>query len=283
MRLFLIRHGETVDNVASVYAGSLDSALTSHGVIQARLLASHLAEHAPADTHILSSDLQRAVKTAEAIRDSRRYCAGDDEGARQIQIVSLIREKDFGSDEGVRIGSRMPCGDSESVESMNERVDSFLDNHILPLCHRSSADHGVAVVAHGIILGVLFRRLRHRLPSGAVTSATTDIDLSLSPSWGNTGYLEATLSWSDSEQEASWSAMKLVIHRINSLGHLRGLRKTRGGIGSARFDSGQRTMDSFFAPKKRKLADAPSNRPVLKYYVWKNLSNRCLKSSLNQS
>ena len=58
--------------------------------------------------------------------------------------------------------------------------------------------------------------------------------------------------------QPQWSALKARIEVVNSTGHLQGLRKTRGGIGSARFDSNQKTMDSFFkpAPKKRKLADA---------------------------
>lgn len=261
MRLFLIRHGETVDNVANRFAGTLDSALTSHGVIQARLLASHLTQCAPADTHILSSDLQRAVKTAEAIRDSYTSGGGDsgngDVGSTwKVRQVTLLREKDFGSDEGVRIGSRLPSGDCESVESMHTRVDRFLDDHLWPLLRDSSADAAVMVVAHGIILGVLFRRLCRRVPSGAVGGLGSS-----PPSWGNTGYLEATLSWPEPGQ-VSWPSTKLQIHRVNSLKHLEGLRKTRGGIGSARFDRSQRTMDSFLVSKKRKLADAPTNRYV---------------------
>ncbi|KAM3468559.1 hypothetical protein MY5147_007828, partial [Beauveria neobassiana] len=43
MRLLLIRHGETVDNVAGIFAGVRDSALTTHGVLQAGRLGGHLA------------------------------------------------------------------------------------------------------------------------------------------------------------------------------------------------------------------------------------------------
>ena len=45
--------------------------------------------------------------------------------------------------------------------------------------------------------------------------------------------------------------MSLVVNAVNSLEHLKGLKKTRGGIGSLKHDSNQKTMDSFF--KKRKL------------------------------
>lgn len=44
--------------------------------------------------------------------------------------------------------------------------------------------------------------------------------------------------------------MTLTIKAVNCLEHLKGLKKTRGGIGSLKHDSTQKTMDSFF--KKRK-------------------------------
>lgn len=46
------------------------------------------------------------------------------------------------------------------------------------------------------------------------------------------------------------SSKKLSIKAINSLTHLTGLKKTRGGIGSLKHDDSQKTISSFF--KKRK-------------------------------
>jgi len=43
--------------------------------------------------------------------------------------------------------------------------------------------------------------------------------------------------------------MSLVVKAVNSLEHLNGLKKTRGGIGSSKHDPSQKTVDSFF--KKR--------------------------------
>lgn len=45
--------------------------------------------------------------------------------------------------------------------------------------------------------------------------------------------------------------LSLVVKAVNSQQHLKGLKKTRGGIGSLKHDSSQKTMESFF--KKRKL------------------------------
>jgi broad specificity phosphatase PhoE len=43
----------------------------------------------------------------------------------------------------------------------------------------------------------------------------------------------------------------LVVKAVNSQAHLRGLKKTRGGIGSLKHDSNQKTVDSFFNKKQR--------------------------------
>jgi hypothetical protein len=45
--------------------------------------------------------------------------------------------------------------------------------------------------------------------------------------------------------------MSLVVKAVNSQEHLKGLKKTRGGIGSLKHDESQKTMDSFF--KKRRI------------------------------
>lgn len=297
MRLFLIRHGETVDNVAQVYAGLRDSALTTHGVLQAKRLASHIAKQisTASTVSIFTSTLQRAFKTAEAVRDAREK---DDEVLRLPQLV----EKDFGSGEGTKYGTGkgQPHEGSESAEAMAVRADVFLDDNLRTALGNTDA---VVVVAHGIILNVLFKRLCEKLSKGSMTVSPDaqkasnpypSGNIPVLPSWSNTGYLEAKLTMTE---PASWSAVTMRIDRVNCVEHLQGLRKTRGGIGSAAFDEKQKTMASFFAPKKRKLADAvkewyvtharpyPSylvmrkqfiHRPVLKILCGNNLSNRCL-------
>ncbi|KFH42164.1 phosphatase -like protein [Hapsidospora chrysogenum ATCC 11550] len=267
MRLFLVRHGETVDNAANVYAGTRDSALSMHGVVQAQRLASHLASsrHCSGDTQIFSSTLQRAAKTAEAIRDA---C-----GAGSVRQLAQLRERDFGSLEGTKIGAvaHEYAQDAESAQSMRDRVDDFLDHHLLPLVMLLAAGD-VVIVAHGIILGVMFRQLSARLPAGSTIVSPEAQPLTSSnpsprktipvlPVWRNTGYLEATLSPATAAataaaeaQSKSWSALQLRIIRVNCVEHLQGLRKTRGGIGSTRFDEKQKTLDAFYTSKERKAA-----------------------------
>lgn len=59
-----------------------------------------------------------------------------------------------------------------------------------------------------------------------------------------------------SEAEVQPRAMKLqnlslVVKAVNSVEHLKGLKKTRGGIGSLKHDESQKSIDSFF--KKRTI------------------------------
>ncbi|KAL4727177.1 hypothetical protein ACLX1H_006078 [Fusarium chlamydosporum] len=248
MRLYLIRHGETVDNVANLYAGSRDSALTAHGVMQAQRLASHLAEHATID-RIFSSNLSRAVHTAQAILNAQK-CAKD---LKLVQVPEL-REKDFGMGEGTKFGSAIKHEGSETPQAMRKRVDVFLDEH-LPRLHEDST---VCIVAHGIILGRFYKALRDRIPS---TSAEPDAEPEgqagfafVRPTWSNTGYLEVHIT---ADAPVTGKNVQMRVMKINNVEHLKGLRKTRGGIGSAKFDAKQKTMDSFFKPmsRKRKLED----------------------------
>lgn len=266
MHLFLVRHGETVDNVAGLYAGSRDSALTAHGVLQVRRLATHLAAgdgDAASVTvrHIFSSNLRRAVDTAEAIREAQKRAG------LELAVVQLaeLREKDFGSGEGVKYGTgaRVAHEGAETAEAMKKRVDRFLDDHLLPVLDGSeSKDDACVVVAHGIILSVLWKVLCARFPATAVSVASEAQGAGgLQPAWSNTGYLCAvlarradavTVEEEGSSLSASFSQWKLHVKAVNATHHLKGLKKTRGGIGSAKFDTKQKTMDSFFKPASRK-------------------------------
>ncbi|PVH75912.1 phosphoglycerate mutase-like protein, partial [Cadophora sp. DSE1049] len=209
MRLLLIRHGETVHNVASVYAGVTDSALTNHGVLQANRLATHLATTDVKISHIFSSDLQRAFKTAEAIRVAQ--CPAPTETTK----LEILREQDFGFYEGKSFIERPKEGnksgkavhqeahrddpdfkDVESKESMKARSDTFIDTHLTPLLHTVSEEHTVAIVAHGIILSHLWRAFLKRFYPSKVSvgqgiqPAGNGFGLEHLGGWSNTGYLD---------------------------------------------------------------------------------------------
>ncbi|KAI9872169.1 MAG: hypothetical protein M1830_002001 [Pleopsidium flavum] len=338
MKLFLIRHGETVDNVAQVYAGVKDSQLTNHGFFQANRLGQHLASTGPRLTEIFSSDLQRASKTAEAIR----LAQPSHETNTIVTQLSCLREQDFGFYEGKTFSARPRDSkktgkeahrdehkndpgfkDVESKESMAVRANSFLDENLLPLLRSETSDtkHSVVVVSHGIILSTLWRCLLKRFAPRTVAFASglhvggTGTLLEYLGGWSNTGYLELNvektemllpeiiesgtpkeeelqleggplvisavpiapigatsnstsisvlpclgLTTDKSQPEEAPSAptkpdvlhgWNMIIQTINCKDHLKGLKRTGGGVGSSQFDEGQKKIETFF--KKRKV------------------------------
>lgn len=87
--LYLVRHGETVLNVARITQGWSDSDLSELGRTQVQRLAERLAVLKP--TALYSSPLGRAMSTAQAISD-----------ATGLEIVPLdgLREMNYGRWEG---------------------------------------------------------------------------------------------------------------------------------------------------------------------------------------
>ncbi|EUC35928.1 hypothetical protein COCCADRAFT_34652 [Bipolaris zeicola 26-R-13] len=334
IRLFLIRHGETVDNIAQVYAGSRDSALTNHGYQQAIRLGLYLQSSGLTFTHLFSSHLQRAVKTAGKIREAQLAPVGDNgtvRAAPKVVQLPVLAEKDFGSMEGKKSNSRpfetsasgkdhrrqentptAGFADAESKESMARRADAFIEEYLLPLFDDSSSNFTpvIAIVSHGIFLSTLWKRILLRIPRRKVClshsiEGTVRQSLERLGGWSNTGYLELYFTRTEAEYHKSImeattmpittspelitgtstapqnlrnghipksraeGAVQLVIGapqtsrprglqgwstfilRVNSKDHLQGLKRTRGGVGSLRYDASQRCIDTFF--KRRKV------------------------------
>ncbi|KAI7163200.1 phosphoglycerate mutase-like protein [Hortaea werneckii] len=224
MKLFLVRHGETVDNVAGLYAGVRDSALTNHGFDQARRLGEYFAQMEVRFSQIFSSPLSRAYKTAEAIQTAQKPPSdpnGDEKrSVPGIAKVKALMEQDFGFYEGKTYYSKTDPRrsgrdahhekhkkdsgfvDIESKDAIARRADVFLDEHLVPLLHCNEEDEElvVAVVSHGMLLMHLWRRLLLRLPRKSltiapeVTEARGSVVLEHLGGWGNTGYLELVLT-----------------------------------------------------------------------------------------
>lgn len=90
--LWLVRHGETEENVAAILQGHLPGTLTPLGIRQAEALRDTLR-----GTHFdafLVSDLRRTMHTAEILQPAVGL---------PIQPTSLLRERDWGSLTGCKI------------------------------------------------------------------------------------------------------------------------------------------------------------------------------------
>lgn len=274
MHLLFIRHAESVDNVAGLYGGSRDAALTAHGVLQTKRLASALVESELDIRHVFSSPLQRAAKTAKAICDARNDGHGPAGHVLRAVPVSELREKHFGNWEGVKYApAPAPASqiDAETPESMRSRANFFLDHHLWPVLAETltlpadSDNACVIVISHGILLGALTRALAEKLAHGSSLNASFAQLSSSRIAWSNTGYLDIAMARqpadsvpSASRRAAPWSWTRSSLVQVNCTKHLAGLHKTRGGIGSAAHDHRQRTLEGFFraASGKRKAHDA---------------------------
>lgn len=180
---------------------------------------------------------------------------------------------------------------------MTQRANSFLGDHLLPLLldeQDPNREQNVAIVAHGIILRVLWNRLAglfnpmnvHIAPSAALRHGS---EIAVNPVWSNTGFMTVHIqpsmmtpgvatpalpSWdlhqrpssgnNNAEdvtvpatlenavpgtfvsEEALLQGWKMTVVAVDSRTHLRGLHRTRGGIGSSVHDSRQQRIDQFF-------------------------------------
>jgi hypothetical protein len=204
-------------------------------------------------------------------------------GAPPLRVVTLpeLRERDFGLAEGKKFGVDLASAGAESREQMRLRAERFVAGYLEPLltAERIAAGGCVVVVAHGLILDSLLRVLLARFGPRELAR------LGKMPGWSNTGYVELVVGVGPVQaavadaSDGSRSSVEVSGERtptlgfptaepsilpqrqpqvilsvvgVNVLKHLEGLKKTRGGIGSAQFDKRQRTVDSFFGPAAKK-------------------------------
>lgn len=136
--LYLVRHGETVDNANKIMQGQTQGKLNDNGREQARQVAQNLAcEHFDA---IVSSDLKRSVDTAAIIAAPHHLT---------IETTPLLRERDWGSFTGryiPELKDEVWPDDIESLDELKRRATKFID-----FIRTSFPDQKVLAVGHGII------------------------------------------------------------------------------------------------------------------------------------
>ncbi|WP_237669638.1 histidine phosphatase family protein, partial [Rhodococcus sp. BS-15] len=83
-RLILLRHGQTEYNATDRMQGQLDTDLSELGRSQAKTAAAELATREP--IKIVSSDLRRALDTANALGDAAGVAVSVDERLRETHL-----------------------------------------------------------------------------------------------------------------------------------------------------------------------------------------------------
>lgn len=136
--LYLVRHGETVDNVNQILQGQGQGELTEEGIRQAESLRDQFKE-TQVDVFV-ASDLQRSIDTCRIISESHK---------KSVETTALLRERDWGGFTGMFIpdleGKEWPK-DIETLEQMKSRAQIFLT--YLKTSYPNSV---IVAVGHGII------------------------------------------------------------------------------------------------------------------------------------
>ena len=136
--IFLVRHGETVDNARQVMQGQTQGELNERGREQALQVARRLSgERLDA---VVASDLRRAVQTAEVIAAPH--------GLRVV-TTPLLRERDWGSFTGRFIPELKGEVWPEDIESEERLLTRARD--ILIWLTTTYPGMRVVAVGHGII------------------------------------------------------------------------------------------------------------------------------------
>jgi len=136
--LYLIRHGETEDNVNQIMQGQTQGRLTANGIAQAEEVRDRMASEPFAA--IIASDLKRSVDTATIIAEPHHL---------EVVQTSLLRERDWGSFTGRYIpdlkGEVWP-DDIETLENLLSRAGEFI-----AFVKQTYPGKKVLAVGHGII------------------------------------------------------------------------------------------------------------------------------------
>ena len=136
--LYLVRHGETVDNANQIMQGQTQGELNANGIRQAEQVREEWREK-PLDV-VIASDLKRSVDTATIIAEPHHL---------EVQTTPLLRERDWGDFTGRFIpdlkGETWP-DNVETLENLLSRAGEFIT-----YVKETYPGKKVLAVGHGII------------------------------------------------------------------------------------------------------------------------------------
>ena len=136
--LYLVRHGETVDNARQLMQGQTQGELNENGVLQAKALSEQWRNRVI--DAVISSDLKRAVDTAAVIAAPHGL---------EVMTTALLRERDWGDFTGRYIPDlkNEPWPENvESLENLLSRAGEFIT-----YVRQTFPGKKVLAVGHGII------------------------------------------------------------------------------------------------------------------------------------
>lgn len=152
MKLILIRHGETQENVDGIVQGWSNSVLNNTGKRQAKAAADNFHE---AISAIYSSDLKRCLQTAYFFKDRHPYIPFYED--------KRLRERNFGDAQQTHkdlhdwevfwaSNDKVSIPNAETLDEYTNRVKNFLDH----IRETHSVAENVLIVTHGGTINRIF-------------------------------------------------------------------------------------------------------------------------------
>lgn len=147
MRLILVRHGQTEENVAKINQGHMPGKLTKQGIEQTKKLALRLKDEKI--DKIFVSDLKRCIDTAAEIIKFHPKAEVTYEPAVREQHLGIFEGKPYGTmgkaaaAAGVDPYELKPEG-GESFQELRKRISTFMEKLI-----KTEHDKTVLIVSHG--------------------------------------------------------------------------------------------------------------------------------------
>jgi probable phosphoglycerate mutase len=159
-RICFVRHGETTWNVERRMQGHIDIPLNTTGMGQANRLANALTQNKYSFNAIYSSDLERALHTANAVANALSLA---------VQTTPQLRERNVGQLQGLLL-SEAPVllpeiwqshiareldhdlGGGESIRAFHQRMQGVLE-----LLLRQHRGQSILAVSHGGSLDMIYR------------------------------------------------------------------------------------------------------------------------------
>ena len=136
--LYLVRHGETVDNANQIMQGQTQGELNENGIRQAQEVSEPWKDR-PIDV-VIASDLKRSIDTARIIAEPHGL---------EVITTPLLRERDWGGFTGRFIPdlkNEVWPDDIETLENLLSRAGEFI-----AYVKETFPGKKVLAVGHGII------------------------------------------------------------------------------------------------------------------------------------
>ena len=150
MKLYVVRHGETIENSNDCLCGRINSSLTEKGIEQAKEVKKRF-NNKQIDL-IVGSPLDRCKQTAEIIADNKiKIMYSDSLLGRDHGEFTGVHKSLINFDEYWDYNKNIQYESAESVKTLYDRVAKLIDD-----LKNEYSDKNIVIVTHSGILRVLY-------------------------------------------------------------------------------------------------------------------------------